>query len=328
MTRARDVADTQDNVGGAVAPFVAAKNVLINGSFDWWQRGTSFTNPGSAGAYQTDRWCSYFNGNGTITQETTVKPDTSTYSLKITATASSADNAIYQLVEQANMQQLRGKVVTLSVKLAGTVGLLPTVQLCYSTTANDGLFTTNTPINGTVISAPAINASTFVTYAISYLVPTTAKTLRIGFNSNTMANTNVLYIAEAQLELGNTYSPFSRAGGSIGGELALCQRYYQKSYNTDVAPGTATSSGSCGAGATGIYFDTQGWTPLQIPMRTTPTVTVYSSNTGASGKIYDNSAGADTSAAAGLIGFSNWSVTGTVVTGRDYRWHYQASAEL
>ena len=172
MTRARDIADQQDNSGGAVAPFVAGKNVVINGGMDIWQRGTSFTNPATSGTvFSADRWVAYFNGNGTITQETTVKPDTDTYSLKITATASSADNAIYQLVEQANMQQLRGKVVTLSVKLAGTVGLFPGIQLCYSTTANDGLFTTNTPISGTVISTPTINASTFVTYAVSYLIP-------------------------------------------------------------------------------------------------------------------------------------------------------------
>jgi hypothetical protein len=33
MTRSRDVADTQDNLGGAVAPYVAGKNKIINGDF-------------------------------------------------------------------------------------------------------------------------------------------------------------------------------------------------------------------------------------------------------------------------------------------------------
>jgi len=48
MTRARDVADTQDNTGGAVAPVVSGKNFAINGGFDIAQRGTSFTIGGTA----------------------------------------------------------------------------------------------------------------------------------------------------------------------------------------------------------------------------------------------------------------------------------------
>ena len=50
MTRARDVADNQENLGGGVPPFVAGKNKIINGDFGIWQRGTSFTNPGNTRA--------------------------------------------------------------------------------------------------------------------------------------------------------------------------------------------------------------------------------------------------------------------------------------
>ncbi len=34
MSRSRNVADTQDNNGGAVPPFAAGKNKIINGDFN------------------------------------------------------------------------------------------------------------------------------------------------------------------------------------------------------------------------------------------------------------------------------------------------------
>lgn len=201
-------------------------NFCINGGMDIWQRGTSFTIASGTPQYTADRWTNYFNGTGTIAQETSIKPDTSIYSLKMTATASSSDNAIFQLVEQANMEQFRGKVVTLSVKLAGTVGLTPSVTLAYSTTANDTLTNTSTQITAGSTINPAINASTFVTWALTFTVPTTAKQLRIGVGTGSVVNTNVLYVAEVELELGSVATTFKKSGGTIQGELAACQRYY------------------------------------------------------------------------------------------------------
>jgi hypothetical protein len=198
---------------------------------DIWQRGTTFTIASGVPQYTADRWTNYFNAAGTIAQETTIKPATSTNSLKITATANSGDNGIFQLVEQLNMEQFRGNTVVLSVKLAGTATLLPSLSLAYSTTANDTLLNTNTIITASSQTQPTINASTFVTYTSTFAVPTTAKTLRIGIASNTIVNTNVLYVAEVQLELGSTASLFARAGGNIAGELAACQRYYFRTGN-------------------------------------------------------------------------------------------------
>jgi hypothetical protein len=250
----------------------ANQNACINGGMDIWQRGTSFTIASGTPQYTADRWTNYFNNTGTIAQETTLKPDTSTYSLKNTATNTSADNAIFQLVEQQQMEQFRGKTVTLSVKLAGTVGLTPSITLAYSTTANDSLLNTNTQITAGSTLNPSINASTFVTWALTFTVPTTAKQLRIGIGTGSVVNTNVLYVAEVQLELGSVATTFKKSGGTIQGELAACQRYYYR------FGGNTTYQ----AFGTGIFESaTAAWLVIEnpVPMRTAPSSVDWSTLT-------------------------------------------------
>ena len=45
MSRAQLTSTVEQNTGGAVSPYVAGKNKIINGDFGIWQRGTSFSNP-------------------------------------------------------------------------------------------------------------------------------------------------------------------------------------------------------------------------------------------------------------------------------------------
>jgi hypothetical protein len=88
------------------------------------------------------------------------------------------------------------------------------------------------------------------------------------------------YITGVQLEKGSTATSFDYR--PYGTELQLAQRYYEKSFDTDIAATSAnaaagaygqfTTSGSAG-GLTTAYLD--GWVPLKVVKRGSPTVTVF-----------------------------------------------------
>jgi hypothetical protein len=63
-----------------------------------------------------------------------------------------------------------------------------------------------------------------------------------GIGSLYSSTDNELFITGLQLEVGSVATPFEHR--SFGEELALCQRYYEKTYNTTVAPATNTVDGS------------------------------------------------------------------------------------
>ena len=257
--------DLTDSTNKFNWPSVAGKNAIINGGMDIWQRGTSFAIANGTPQYTADRWTCYFNGTGTITQETSVIPSNSKYAIRLTATATSIDNRIFQIIETNNVLPYAGKAITISLQMAGTVGVAAGVTLTYSTSVDDSLYNILTSITLTTVTAPTLSNS-LQTYVFTGTIPSTAKTLRVGIGTNGVVNTNYLVVANAQLELGSTATTFSRSGGSIGGELALCQRYYwRQNANAEAAfvifgQGSATST-------TVAYCQT----PFPVQMRTKPT---------------------------------------------------------
>lgn len=101
-------------------------------------------------------------------------------------------------------------------------------------------------------------------------------------------------------------------------ELALCQRYWQKSYDLAVAPGTASANGGRSVllftGAPSAVHAAGATVQFRTRMRATPTVTLYSHVTGASGQVRDSTANADTGGvvtAEGETGFFWYANTGT-----------------
>jgi hypothetical protein len=105
------------------------------------------------------------------------------------------------------------------------------------------------------------------------------------------STSNELYITGIQLEVGSTASGFEFE--PFEAILRKCQRYYEKSYEYDTAPGTATFNGA--------YYDEVGGTNypriqahygVRKRTRVPTTITVYNPNTGTSGQmfVWDNGA--------------------------------------
>jgi hypothetical protein len=126
------------------------------------------------------------------------------------------------------------------------------------------------------------------------------------------STSNNFYLTQVQLTVGSVAPDvFSRAGGTIERELNICRRYFQKSYQLSVAPGTISAPGQWGA-----RMPTNAGTSVSIQfvptMRAAPTITAYSPSTAnAPDKVRDSSAGADVTATYGNISESSGNVTFT-----------------
>jgi hypothetical protein len=263
-----DLSGTVNQVSGT--QIAAGKNTVINGGFDVWQRGTT----SSGNAYIADRWYSALvSGTGTFAQETTVIPSGGLYSMKFTASAT-AQPALYQAVEQLNTIALAGKTVTVSGVVAASTSVPMTIDVQHSSTADNSVTGTWTSITATSGGTATPTSTTFVSISGVYAIPSTAKSLRVRlFTTSTIASSVVVYFDNIQMEIGSTATVFARAGGTIQGELAACQRYFVTLGKT-VPPTTGAANSIIASGGafstTVLVFSV----PYPVPLRTTPIMTI------------------------------------------------------
>jgi hypothetical protein len=282
MTRSRDVADTQDNLGGAVAPVVSGKNVVINGATDFWSRGTSSTAIGTTKTFLADRWFAN-TGGGTTTftyARTTSVPTGFQYGIQIQRTASNTGTtAIYlqQDVETVNSIPFAGKTVTFSfyaragANYSGSASGLNALLISGTGTDQTQYFAFYTG-QATVATGTTTLTTSWQRFTYTGTIASNATQLGIQFNyapTGTAGADDSFFIAGVQVEVGSVATPFSRAGGnSIGAELALCQRYFLAASMARFTSGMGISSGAIYAR---IAFPSQ--------MRTTPSAALSPSGT-------------------------------------------------
>jgi hypothetical protein len=273
------------------------QNPVLNSAMQVWQRGTSITS--STGIYTADRWLAYRAGaTSTIsrqaTGDTTNLPNIQ-YCARFqrnSGTATAGFSYFSQSFESVNSIPFAGKTVTFSFYArAGANFSAPSSQIVAKLATGTG--TDQNVITGTYTGIiTAINQT--VTLTTTWQRFTATATLSSSLTElatyfewdsvGTAGANDYVEITGVQLEVGSVATPFKTYAATIQGELAACQRYFEKSYEPQTAPGTVDNKGSyvtTGIPATTSYLS--GLLTMQTQKRVRPTMTFYD-NAGTSGK--------------------------------------------
>ena len=195
------------------------KNLIINGGFDVWQRGTSGTAVNGFNMSSADRWYSV---------RTQLNQETDTYGNPYAhCVCGNFTDTNYLQYKVEFPRKLLGKTLTLSYWIKSDDGL----------GQNGGLYiryyTTGSGYETPVLESQKFG-SEWTRVVRTFTMPTTAvyndgyglEIFIQGNNATANNNTKTFDIKEVQLELGSVATDFEHR--SYGEELALCQRYYER----------------------------------------------------------------------------------------------------
>ena len=246
------------------------RNRLINGNFQYWQRGTTTS---TSGTYLADRWIA---SNISTQLRTTDSPDARfPYSIEFGNTI-----ATYPLIAQRLEPEIAAGLVssdlTISFWAKNTSGNAQLyVELAYPQTTS--VYTsTMIQISGTagafLANPPTVSSWGFYSYTWTSAVMTTALAqgleVRIVRDNTAPSTTRVTGV---QLESGGAATPFELL--PLQQQLALCQRYFELV-----------------GGTTGTWQGAYHHQRYKVTKRTTPTLALF--NGSLSGANFD--AGVDT----------------------------------
>jgi hypothetical protein len=293
---ASDINDTNGTINllqTSTLSRAAGKNAVIGGGMDNWQRGLSIV--GSATAYAADRWQAYRGTTGSTFSRQNVNDTTNLPTIQYCTRVSrdsgntSTSNIQYGTsFETVNSIPFAGQTVTLSFYARrganysnASNGLV--VYLNYGTGTDQNVISGYTG-GVSVIAQTATLTTTWQRFTYTGTVAATATELGVNFAFTpvgTAGAADYYEITGVQLEAGSYATTFSRAGSTIAGELALCQRYYEKlgtvrfdvtsagdffnslpyKVTKRVAPTIAyTYAGSNNTSNNAVFIDTEGYT--------------------------------------------------------------------
>ena len=358
---------TVDGVAMPSSGPLSNRNLIINGAMQVAQRGTTFTG-GGGGGITLDMW-KFSEGTSAVFDvvRSSTAPAGFANSFKVDCTTTgtptgSQEGFVETKVESQNLQHLQygtsgAQSATLSFWVrsnkTGDYGLwiyhydeASQYATTYTISSADTWEYKTITIPGNTSTALANDNTTGL--AIRFylqigpdLAGTPSETWQTTLSNRSPdlnlgdSTDNEWLITGVQLEVGSVATPFEHR--SYGDELARCQRYFSKSYNQGVDPGTNTAVG-CHASRNWDGSDRSS-VPLNtrwpVTMRATPSVTFYNLQ-GTSGAIseggnsdeHSTSRTVSSTKGAGMGGVAGIDTSTTVGGLQFYSWHYTASAEL
>jgi hypothetical protein len=288
----------------------AFKNRIINGAMQIDQRnaGASLTVNSTAQKYPVDRFYCENGTDGVFTiQQSSSAPAGFTNSVVATVTTTDTSigasqyAAISQQIEGYNVSDMNfgtanAKTFTLSFwvncSVTGTFGgtfrnSADTRSYPFSYTISSAntweqkSITVAGDTSGTWVANNGIGLKVWFSFAAGTTLSGTANAWASATYLGTTGATNLLatngatfYITGVQLEVGSSATGFEYR--DYGRELMLCQRYYEKSYNVEVVPGTSVTANSWyHLGGTDASSNTGPILSFRVTKRTGPTMTVY-----------------------------------------------------
>lgn len=267
------------------------KNVAINGDFAVWQRGTTFTGIALVERYTADRWAVVADGTGgagvaTVSRQafavgqTDVKGARHHLRFQQTTPSTAGGGRIRTKLEA--LEHLANGDVTVSLWLKASSAITVTANLVnvYGSASSS-----------TVGSATLAVTTSWQRFAFTRTLPSVAgqsvdqNLAHIMLELALPAGSPLLDVARVQLERSSIASPFEVRPLAL--ERVLCRRYFEKSYEHDTAPATASVLPGAHVAVTPTLVSELA--PLQarfaVSKRAAPSIAWYSPATGLIGKL-------------------------------------------
>jgi hypothetical protein len=324
-------------------------NPVLNSAFQVWQRGTA--NVTTASAYTADRWQkgggTHFGVSRQTTNDTTNLPNIQ-YCARVQRTAGSTVTTgmdFAQSFETINSIPYAGKTVTLSFYARAGANYSASGNALnayiYTGTGTDQNITVFYTGSTASLSLGTTLTTTWQRFTGTATLPATLTEMGVyilGTPTGTAGANDYYEITGVQIEVGSVATPFKTYAGTLQGELAACQRYFETSYDAGTALGTATETGMVG-NYWNVSSNQTGYMGQNVLYKvskriTAPTITIYDA-AGTSGKMAVHQAsGANVNNVAytgtvqnGMSGFTLYtSGYGSGMTG--FNFHFTSSAEL
>lgn len=359
------------------AHFIGPRNMVMNGNFDFAQRGSVFTIAHNdlanvfTGQKTADRWA----GSITSTEQDTTghafefsvlqnanpnQPSRASRNyLKVEPTVFSLGNTILrfnQEIDRDKVLQLRGKTALLdflwgrSFTLSGGSQVIH-VKLYASNDPSDAATNfqnwaspsilidhTKTPAS-VIFSAPGVFNRWSASGSSHAVVPNDtvalAVVIELEYFDSTVLGTYLTFTDFVLCDLAAVRDPnsqpvFSYSEGSKLAELIGCQRFFEKSYLLDVAPGSVDSRGAVAGvfASNGTLQYIGGGVSLnggfKVEKRVQPALTIYSTN-GAADSAFDGSSDVSVTLSGGYIDVPGY---GTGNNGQPLQYQWTADAEF